>query len=182
MDLRDALEDVRRRVDERQEQRARIDAELASLLQEEQGLNLAVKRHNLSEVDDPETSNPEPHQSAEWQGLPRTSAIEQVLAESPRPLSPAQIATALREHGRSDPAHHVSSALAHLSGRNRVTSVARGQWTLPSQAAGSDSDDAAEPDRSASSPDGVSQPFSLRHPDFPSPNGTGEREFEEAEQ
>ena len=63
--------------------------------------------------------------------LSLADAVEQVLRESGRSMSPRDIHAALLEVGRSDPPGSIGGTLQYLKQRGRVVSPRRSRWTTP---------------------------------------------------
>jgi hypothetical protein len=160
MDVIEALEQKRRELHELQEHRgqlamvrADVDAQIADITrriaeseQDERVLRRVAAQYNLPT---PQDGPLLPREVAEWQQLPRTAAVERVLVEAGRPLSPLGIAQVLAEKGRNDSAHHVSAALARLKDTQRANRLGGGKWAAPrhqdSEGAGPASDGDVRP-------------------------------------
>lgn len=142
MDVTEALQQKREELHELaetrgqlQRERANVDARIAEVTarmqeteEDERVLRRVAAQYNLRA---PEDGHPLPREVEEWQRLPRTAAVERVLMEAGRPMSPLGIAQVLGEKGRNDPAHHVSAALARLKITNRAQQAERGKWEVP---------------------------------------------------
>ncbi|MFN2525143.1 MAG: hypothetical protein ABR505_02605 [Actinomycetota bacterium] len=120
--LTDALDNVDHAIHATEMKIQELTARLQALEEERKGLQLALARHQGGKTIVPKPSDDE------WLKLNRTDAVEKVLIEAGRPLSPTQIATALREKGRDDTDTYVSAALSYLLRESRVTRIGRAQW------------------------------------------------------
>jgi hypothetical protein len=132
VEVAEILNNVRQRVSELdaerghlQAQLAKIEHEMSDLLDEERVLRRIAERYDLPPV---RKEAPVPQEVREWRNMPRTVAVERVLAQSRTPLSPVEIHKQLRINGRDDEAHLVSAALAHLKRAGQATQVSRGAW------------------------------------------------------
>jgi len=65
-----------------------------------------------------------------WPRLDRTSAIEQVLHESGKSMSPSEVVEVLSSHGRDDGYDVVTSTLSYLKKSRRVFQPERGKYRL----------------------------------------------------
>lgn len=110
------------------QQLIQVELDLKAAQQEEAVLRDLAKRYNL-EV--PEDAQPLSEEVREWLALTRSDAVERVLAEAGRPLSPTEIAEALADKGRADSAAAVSATLAYLKSHKRAEQKGRGQWLQP---------------------------------------------------
>jgi hypothetical protein len=63
-----------------------------------------------------------------WLAMDRTMAVMAVLLEASSPLRPADIASVLQSHGRTDDYEQVSATLAHLKRGAKATQTGRAQW------------------------------------------------------
>lgn len=115
----------------KQEQRAALDAEIASLTTEMEGLNLYIARRGV------QTAIAPLDEVARWREMPRTDAIVEALHTMDTPCSPKEISDHLRFMGRADDPAGVSRALNRLKERHRVISQGRGLW-VPSDTSGQD--------------------------------------------
>src|SRR4051812_49098579 len=100
MDLADALTDAIEQLAHASADRERLNTKIADLEIEIEGLRRAVQRHDGIE------------QEAEVHPIvtvPRTEAIESVIALSDEPLSPNQVTDILNELGRTDGYNAVSA-------------------------------------------------------------------------
>lgn len=124
------------RAEEKLEQQLMVVADLQT---EKRGLELAVQRYDAGpegtrapgpdEARVPDEGTSDPHQDRDWTSAPRTTAIAWALADLGSPAAPHEIATLLREKGRTgDDAANVGSTLQHLSHSGRAYKVAYGQW------------------------------------------------------
>jgi hypothetical protein len=114
--------------------------EVQDLRQEITGLEKAIARHerrptSTAEAEaglfDVEKKGQVVHQDSDsrgWSGLPRTKAIEQMMVDAGRPVSPRELSQMLQAVGRDDTPDVVGRALYHLQHRNRAKSVGRAQW------------------------------------------------------
>jgi len=141
MDVTEALEQKRRELRELEEHRgllemerralaariADIDAQLKEAEEDERVLRRVAAQYNLPAPNDGLL----PREVQEWQQLPRTAAVERVLEEADRPLSPLAISQVLHKNGRDDSGHNVSAALAHLKLTKRAQQAGRSQWVHP---------------------------------------------------
>ncbi len=100
----------------------RIDEGIRSLADELRGLKLAWLRRHGKEA---------PSDRDEWPTMNRLAAVERVLTESTRPMSPTHVTSVLSEHGRSDRPALVSAALANLKNRGRAVRLGHGLWVAP---------------------------------------------------
>lgn len=133
-----ALDEVFDLVKVKQAQRDALDAEIASLTTEMEGLNLYITRHGLHAGTAP------PDEAVRWRVMPRTDAIIEVLHTMDAPGSPREISDRLRRMGRDDDPADVSRALNRLKERHRVVSQGRGLWA-PSDTSGQDTPPDHEP-------------------------------------
>ena len=143
MDLEAALADAEEALDQLSDDRAAIDAAMEERRAEIVGLRLAIERHrsraqggattlDLVAALESSLEKSSSHRSTlTWRGYSRVDAVEKVLQEIEEPLSPADIAVAFSERGRSDTANDISASLAYLKRTGRVISVGRAQWTVP---------------------------------------------------
>jgi hypothetical protein len=140
MDVAEALVHVRERLAELQhrhavarEQYIQLGVEIADAEAEEKVLRRIAERYELPIAGQ---EPPLPQEVEEWQGLDRTTAIERTLQEVRIPMSPKQIANAMRDKGREgDDYHAVSAALAHLKRQGRASQAERGRWVSQVSAA-----------------------------------------------
>jgi hypothetical protein len=135
VDITDALAEARaaraRLEGQRQairDQLMKIELDLKAAQQEEAVLRDLAKRYNL-EV--PEDAQPLSEEVRQWRALTRSDAVERVLAEASKPLSPTDITEALADKGREDSAAAVSATLAYLKTSKRAAQQGRGQWMQP---------------------------------------------------
>lgn len=72
-----------------------------------------------------------PKVSKQRSAISRTEAVRRVLAGSPEPLSPTQIAAAMATLGRhAEKPATISRVLNHLKNTNRVVRAESGGWSL----------------------------------------------------
>ncbi len=110
-----------------EEARAELDIEL-------RGLRLALARLN-QERSEP---RPEPVEESvspevrQWRELPRTEAVERMLARSGGEMHRKELTEQLRQVGRNDNIDAVSAALAYMArgSEPRVESMGSGRWRL----------------------------------------------------
>ena len=136
--LTTALEDARTALAEAEREVEAAKEKVEQLRREQHGLELALARHQgqesgltpnrligLAGEDFEKVRAEREHQMA------RTDAIQEVMAQTPEPLSPAEVVGRLRARGRTDDTpHNVSAALSYLQRQGRVRSLGRGQWVL----------------------------------------------------
>lgn len=123
MELEDALTDVDQEIHSIHKKIEDLTTRLNALGEERRGLQLALDRHNNGAS----VLMPEPTDQ-EWKALNRTDAVERVLREAERALSPSQITDQLKEKGRDDSDPYVSAALSYLAREKRVHRTGRAQW------------------------------------------------------
>jgi G3E family GTPase len=105
--------------------------EVEDLRQEITGLEKAIARHERRPTSTDETKGQVVHKDSDsrgWTGVPRTKAVEQMMVDAGRPVSPRELSQMLQAVGRDDTPDVVGRALYHLQLRNRAKSVGRAQW------------------------------------------------------
>jgi hypothetical protein len=142
MDVIEALEQKRRELHELEERRgqlakehaaiearmADVQAQISDAEEDERVLRRVAAQYSLPV---PQDGPLLPREVEEWRNLARTAAVQRVLAESDRPLSPLGISQVLHQKGRNDSAHNVSAALARLKDTQRAKQADRGRWVVP---------------------------------------------------
>jgi hypothetical protein len=119
-EITDQLQNLQGVIMEHNSLRARLD----HLADEKRGLELALARRRGTEA-------PPVPDWEDWRALTRTAAIEQLLLETGRAMSPAEIVAALKARGReNEQSRGVSVALGRLRKRNKVVHGEWGQWSL----------------------------------------------------
>jgi hypothetical protein len=111
-------------------ERARLEGRIASMTDEARGLELAIARRNGSA---PAPEGPE-RSPSDWLSLTRAEAVERILREAGRALSPSEITDVLVANGRTDARKGVSVALMRMEARGLVRKGRRrGLWELPQE-------------------------------------------------
>jgi hypothetical protein len=156
MDLHQALTDAEAALAKVEREHADLltqaevkQTEMEDLRQEITGLEKAIARHERGSTGpaQPEAgaSNAQKPREAtheaptrRWEGMARTKAVELMMAEAGRPVSPRELSQMLQKVGRGDTPDVVGRALYHLQRRNRAESLGRAQWVVKRPTAGID--------------------------------------------
>lgn len=124
-----ALAETTAIIEEKRATLRELTDEIELLETERKGLELAIRRRlGRPAVEPTSPTTPAP---VAWTKITRLDAVERVLAQTDRPMSPSEIAARLSALGRQgDTGNYVAAALSHLKRKGLVRKERRGEWII----------------------------------------------------